>query len=127
MNADTSRGRENPAGKSHGLLRYGAVTAMRSAGAELAARSVRCDELLVAQTVGRRAVTVYRQFKEESGAHVLPSRLKPDLPLQMQMEFTLSKTLFTTMKFSNMSYIVHVHNAAGYPETQTRTAYHCSS
>ena len=124
MNADTSRGRENPARKIHWLLRYGAVTAMRSAGAELAARSVRCDEL---QADGRRAATVYRQLKEESGAHVLPSRLKPDLPLQMQMEFTLSKTLFTTMKFSNMSYIVHVHNAAGYPETQTRTAYHCSS
>ena len=95
---------------------------MRSAGAELAARSVRCDELLVAQADGRRAVTVYRQLKEESGAHVLPSRLKPDLPLKLPMKFTLSKTLLTTMKFSNISYIVHVHNAAGNPETQTRTA-----
>ena len=89
MNADTRRGRVTPAGKSHWLPSNGTVTAMRSAGAELAARSVRCDELLVAQADGRRAVTVYRQLKEESGAHVLPSRLKPDLPLQMQMEFTI--------------------------------------
>ena len=62
---------------------------MRFAGAELAARSVRSKELLVAQADGRRAVAVYRKLEEESSAHAFPSRLEPDSPLKIEMEFTI--------------------------------------